>query len=88
MTASPAGEVLSVSEAEGFNLRLKVYKNTSKSEKTANKRNNIVVLRDVGSQSPTINNGGMKTSRHTLFSFMFQRLYRQSEAFRKTQKTC
>ena len=33
MTASPAGEVLSVSEAEGFNLRLKADKDTSKSEK-------------------------------------------------------
>ena len=38
MAASHSGEVLSVSEAEGFNLRMKVYTDTSKSEKTANKR--------------------------------------------------
>ncbi len=38
MAASPAGEVLSVNEAEGFNLRLKAYKGTSKGEKTSNKR--------------------------------------------------
>ncbi len=42
MIASPAGEVLSVNEAEGFNLRLKVYEETSISEKKANKRKVIV----------------------------------------------
>ena len=40
MAASPVGKMLSVSEAEGFEPRLKVYKDTSKSEKTANKQKN------------------------------------------------
>ncbi len=38
MAASPKGEVLSISEAEGFNLRPKAYKGTSMGEKTSNKR--------------------------------------------------
>ena len=52
MSASHSGEVLSVSEAEGFNLRLKVYTDTSKSEKTANKRNFLSILRHFLAKMP------------------------------------
>ncbi len=52
MAASHSGEVLSVSEGEGFNLRLKVYTDTSKSEKTANKRNFLSILRHFLTKMP------------------------------------
>ena len=52
MAAAPVGEVLSVSEAEGFELRLKVYKDTSKSEKTANKRKKLSILRHFLAKMP------------------------------------